>query len=200
MDNTGFALVSAGIAIVSGFISASLSTWLQGRAQVSTELREARTKLYPVLWRHTELVSRWPWTDATFADLERLHLTLRDWYYDGHGGLYLSENSRERYGDVQELLAAHVRGAEAASAQLPDSVYDAIATTCSSLRSALTEDLESRRQSSLWTAARRALLHRRQKRQARRRIKAAEASAGARPRLRVPVESADRATPPAASG
>ena len=199
MDKTTFALVSAAIAVGSGFISAALNSWLQGRAQVSTELREARTKLYPVVWEHTKLVSQWPWTDATFADLERLHLTLRSWYYDG-GGLYLSENSRGRYGDVQELIAAHVRGAETASAQLPDPVYEAIAKTCSSFRTALTEDLESRRQSSLWTALRRAWLHRREARKARRRIKAAEASATSHPRLRIPVESAGEATPPVASG
>jgi hypothetical protein len=199
VDKTTFALVSAGIAVASGFISAALNSWLQGRAQVSTELREARTKLYPVVWKHTNVVSRWPWTAATFADLERLHLTLRDWYYDD-GGLYLSENSRARYGEVQELIAAHVRGAETVSAQLPDRVYEAIEKTCSSFRTALTEDLESRRQSSLWTAARRAWLHNRQKRKARRRIKAAEASAGSRPRLRVSVESTDEPAPPVASG
>jgi hypothetical protein len=200
VDKTTFALASAGIAVDSGFISAALNSWLQGRAQVSTELRESRTKLYPVVWEHTKLVSQWPWTDATFADLERLHLTLRGWYYDEGGGLYLSENSRGRYGDVQALIAAHVRAAETASAQLPDAVYEAIANTCSSFRTALTEDLESRRQSSLWTAARRAWLHRRQARKARRRIKAAEASAGSRPRLRIPLEPTDEATPPVASG
>ena len=82
MDKTTFALVSAGIAVASGFISAALNSWLQGRAEVSSELREARTKLYRVVWKHTEVVSQWPWTAATFADLERLHLTLRDWYYE----------------------------------------------------------------------------------------------------------------------
>jgi hypothetical protein len=199
VDKTTFALVSAGIAVASGFISAALNSWLQGRAEVSSELREARTKLYPVVWKHTNVVSQWPWTAATFADLERLQLTLRDWYYGG-GGLYLSESSRARYGEVQELIAAHVRGAETASAQLPDPVYEAIEKTCSSFRTALTEDLESRRQSSLWTAARRAWLHDRQKRKARRRIKAAEASAGSRPRLRISVESSDEAAPPVASG
>jgi hypothetical protein len=199
VDKTTFALASAGIAVASGFISAALNSWLQGRAEVSSELREARTKLYRVVWKHTEVVSQWPWTAATFADLERLHLTLRDWYYGG-GGLYLSENSRARYGEVQELIAAHVRGAEPASAQLPDPVYEAIEKTCSSFRTALTEDLESRRQSSLWTAARRAWLHSRQKRKARRRIKAADALAGSRPRLRVPVESTDEPAPPVASG
>jgi hypothetical protein len=60
MDKTVFALVSAGIALVSGFVSASLNSWLQGRAQVSEELREARAKAYPNIWKLTIDFSVWP--------------------------------------------------------------------------------------------------------------------------------------------
>jgi hypothetical protein len=90
-----------------------------------------------------------------------LHYKLREWYYDV-GGLYLSENARARYGDMQELLDVYL------APRSPDddtpvpqpssgkawehSPYKALMESCSAFRTALTEDLATRRSRSiLWT-------------------------------------------------
>jgi hypothetical protein len=174
------ALVTAAAALVSGLVTAAVTGWLAGRAKVAEELREARLRIYPPLWKRTSTLSRWPRTDLTWAGLERLHFDLRHWYYDT-GGLYLSENARARYGELQELMAAQLdsslpqRGDE-----LPASAYDPLMHSASSFRTALTEDLESRRQRSLWWTLSRARIHRTQQRDARRRLAATTAGATGR--------------------
>jgi hypothetical protein len=164
-------LTVAAIGIVSAWIGAVINGSLATRAKVNEELREARLKVYPPLWELTSQFSRWPRTPTTYGDLVTAHRDLRNWYYTA-GGLYLSENARDRYGEVQELVAAHLRkrSPERNDKKLPDPVYDDLMKTCSSLRTALTEDLESRRQRSIWWVASKALLHRKQHRQAARRI------------------------------
>jgi hypothetical protein len=196
-DHLVFVLVSAAIALASGLISAAVNSWLTGRAKVSEELREKRLEVYPALWKRTMTFSLWPWTDATQADLERFHTDLRGWYYSV-GGLYLSDNARARYGELQELVAAILEQPSKPDVQLADGVYDALAKTCSGFRTALTEDLESRRQNSLPTAIRRALLHRRQRRAAQARIR--EASTGEPGhRIRVDADVSEAAPTPAAT-
>jgi hypothetical protein len=164
-------LTVAAVGIASAGIGAIINGSLATRAKVNEELREARLKVYPPLWKLTSQFSQWPRTPTTYGDLFTAHSALRDWYYTV-GGLYLSENARERYGDVQKLVAAHLtkRSPERNDERLPDLVYDDLRKTCSSLRTALTEDLESRRQRAIWWAASKALLHRRQRREAARMI------------------------------
>jgi hypothetical protein len=169
------ALVTALAALISGLVTAAVTGWLAGREKVADELREIRLRIYPPLWKRTSTLSRWPRTDVTWAGLERFHLDLRRWYYDT-GGLYLSENARARYGDVQELVAAHLDdNLRDPDGELPASVYDALMHSASSFRTALTEDLESRRQRSLWWTLSRARVHHAQKHDARRRLAAAAA-------------------------
>ncbi len=191
MDRTAYLLITAGVALASGLISAAVNSWLAGRAQVSEELREARLKAYPSVWQLTGGVSTWPWTDATWADVERLHLDFRAWYYV-RGGIFLSDNSRARYGELQELIEAHLEEPADRSAQLPGPVYQSLAGAGSAFRTALTEDLESRRQRSPFTRVALAVRHRRAQREAERRLKAAPSTRGHSLR----VDSATTWTPP----
>src|SRR5437762_2234740 len=91
-------LILAGIALGSSIITAEVNSWLGGRAHTSEELRESRLKAYPSAWLLTAGFSRWPRTTATYADIEGSHRQLRAWYFQD-GGLFMSENSRARYGD-----------------------------------------------------------------------------------------------------
>jgi hypothetical protein len=86
--------------------------------------------------------------------------------------MFLSERSRDRYGDVQELIGAYLESHRdgGLSARVEPDDYDAIATTCSAFRTALTEDLATRRQRSLLLAIRSRRWHRSRKRQAKRLI------------------------------
>jgi hypothetical protein len=115
----------------------------------------------------------------TYTDLEEFHRWFRSWYYEA-GGLHLSENSRARYGEVQELMAAHLRVPEGqampaqSSGPLPDDVYGGLMEACSALRTALTEDLESRRQRSVLHSISLAARHRKQRRGAAKRLTKAQ--------------------------
>jgi hypothetical protein len=180
-------LVVAGAALVTGLISSLVTSWLAGREKANEDLREKRVDAYPQIWRLTGVVSIWPRTGATWGDLEELHLRLRRWYYTT-GGLYLSEHARERYGDVQDVIAAHLRQRGGTGEPLPDSpVYDDVQTTCSAFRTSLTEDLETRRSRSLLRTIGTGRFHRRKAREASRRLQRIGAPKADRV-LRCPVD------------
>jgi hypothetical protein len=196
------ALITATAALVSGLVTAAVTGWLAGRAKVSEELRELRLSHYPPVWKRTSMLSRWPQTDATYTDLERLHVDLRRWYY-GLGGVVLSENARARYGELQALVGTHLeRDGAPPGEELRHETYPGLMTVASAFRTALTEDLESRRQRSLWWTIGRTREHRRQERKAGKFQQAAEAGTDRR-RTRYELIAADRhldePTPPAPS-
>lgn len=162
-------LVSALIGLVVGIVGTYVKTLLDNRAAVGEELRGARLVPYKELWKSTVLLSVWPRWPLTRGELQDLHVRLRGWYYET-GGLYLSETARARYGDVQGLIAAVLRSPAGDGDRIADGDYDDLMDTCSALRTAMTEDLESRRQRSLWTTLRRGRAHEAQERAAQERI------------------------------
>ena len=178
MSALAVTLISAGAALGASIVTASVNSWLTTRAKVGEELRDQRLKIYPGIWERTKLFSRWPRTEATYEDLRRLHRHLREWYYET-GGLYMSENCRARYGEMQELFAAQLSDGPAPTARIGPTEYDDLMEICSAFRTALNEDLESRRQGSLLWSVRKGLLHRRQKRAAKQRVAAAASRRGA---------------------
>jgi hypothetical protein len=138
---------------------------------VSEELRDQRLKAYPDVWERTGRFARWPRNTVTYGALDEFHRGLRTWYFQV-GGLYMSENARRRYGRMQELVAAHCTEAES-DASLPPEAYADVMESCSEFRTALTEDLESRRQGSVVYAVQKAREHRRQDASARSRLRRA---------------------------
>jgi hypothetical protein len=170
-DPAVLALIGIAGTILGAVVNGALAT----RAKVNEEMRELRLASYPLLWQLSSRFSRWPRVTNSYAELGELHAWFRSWYYEA-GGLHLSENSRARYGDVQELLAAHLGAAEGhelpgqSAGAIPDGVYTSLMDACSALRTALTEDLESRRQRSLLVGIYLANRHRKQKREAAKRL------------------------------
>lgn len=161
--------------LTAGFL-ALLNAWISARAGVDEILRSQRLALYPKLWSTTAAISRWPRVDVTRGSLDELHLALRSWYY-AKGGLFLSESARARYGDVQELidtLLTHT--GDPADFLVPDE-YTALMQTASALRTALTQDLDTRRRKSFLENRRRARWHRNAAQQAQVRIARAKTSA-----------------------
>ncbi len=195
---TTVALISAAAALGGGAITATINGWLGGREKVVEGLRTLRLHVYPSVWRRTSVLSRWPHTNVSYAGLERLHLDLRTWYYNV-GGLYLSENARARYGDLQELLAAHLRSVQGQpAAAISPATYADLSQVASVFRSALTEDLDSRRQRSILLTLRRSRSHRRQARDARTRLRAATAAASGAGDVPYTLQAEDeRLQPPA---
>ena len=81
-----------------------------------------------------------------------LQRDLRRWYFDVGGGLYMSENARDRYGQLQALLAAVIANypkLQNDRGQPSDGTSLDLQESCSALRTALTEDLETRAQRSV---------------------------------------------------
>jgi hypothetical protein len=178
------AIVTATAALVSALVTGAVNSWLARRAKVAEELRVLRLTHYPPVWRRTSVFSRWPRTDANYGDLEQLHFDLRRWYY-GLGGLVLSENSRARYEELQKVVNMHLAHDAAARQQpLPDAAYTDLMTVASSFRSGLTEDVESRRQRSIWWRYKRSRDHHHQAAEAKKMLTSI-ANAGAAPEIKV---------------
>jgi hypothetical protein len=141
-----------------GAIVAALAAWLGkvwadrlSQAQkfigeIDLDLRKRRIEVYESLWKSTALLPKWPRAESvTYADLAALSQQLREWYY-GSGGMYLSKTSRdEGYGPLQGAITS-VLG-EGKIGVLSPADYEAVRKKCSALRTMLTEDIETRRES-----------------------------------------------------
>ena len=111
---------------------------------VDTDLRAKRIPLYAELWEKTGLLPRWPWnTELEYQELQQLTRDFRDWYFK-RGGMYLSENARDAYFEVQKCINAILEKNQAGRVSRDD--YEAVREKCSALRTELTGDLLTRRE------------------------------------------------------
>jgi hypothetical protein len=113
------------------------------RQKLDEALRSERLVQYKKLWLITGRLPQWPRAALVQGDLVAMSEALRDWYFQD-GGIYLSTKSRTLYTGVQESIATAGAGRDAGAA-VDDPDYDRIRAACSALRSALTNDLASRR-------------------------------------------------------
>jgi len=160
IPEVAIAVVTAVIGLLAAGILTLINNSINVRAGVDVELRKLRLENYPDLWRATGVTSRWPRTPVDRTTLADLHQTLRCWYYEKGGGIYLSEQARARYGDVQKLIAALLSATDADKNEvLSDDSYADLMETTSALRTGLTQDLDTRRRRSMWDNRRRARWH-----------------------------------------
>lgn len=141
-------IVTAVVGIIVGAAGAYVQIALSARARAGEDLRERRLEVYPVIWQETATISSFPRVQLRWSDLKELHLLCRRWYYT-QGGLLLSERSRERYGDLQRLLGARLSVAAQLSDRVPRDAYIDLEKAGSAFRTALAEDLATRRQRSV---------------------------------------------------
>ena len=143
MENISTIIISALVGAVVSFIGAVIKNVLDMRSKINESLRDSRISVYKALWKHTELLPEWPRaTDVTYEKLSELSKCLRDWYFS-EGGIYLSKQSREAYGDLQRKLDGVVK--QNSSGKVSDIDYEVIRGLCHDLRTELTKDLVSRR-------------------------------------------------------
>ena len=134
-------LVGGGVA----FVGAVVRETFAARRKLDQSLRDERIRLYKLLWQTTGLLPLWARDPVTYADLVHMGRELRDWYFE-EGGIYLSRQSRARYGELQEGVAAVLATRRARPADPVDADdYEDVRSTCSALRISLTKDLSSRR-------------------------------------------------------
>lgn len=115
-------VVAAVVGILVGAAGAYVQTALSSRAKAGEELRERRLEVYPAIWQETATISSFPRVQLRWSNIKALHLLCRTWYYT-QGGLFLSERSRARYGDLQRLMSAHLCATAELSDRVPLKVY-----------------------------------------------------------------------------
>ncbi len=123
------------------------------------DMRKRRLEAYPKLWKLTELLPKWPRnTTLTFEELENLQHDLMHWYFNV-GGFLLSRSTFDTaYRPLQDKLAEISRLDRTVSIS-PDGdqsngardLYEEVRVACSMLRSALTRDVQSRREVPFWS-------------------------------------------------
>ncbi len=111
--------------------------------QPSIELLHERISTSKELWRLTKLLPKWPRAnDVGYEDLRKLSQSLRDWYFNAGGGMFLSRAAHTAYAALQDSLTAIL--VEQPSGIISDEHYEAVRELCSALRSRLTRDVGSR--------------------------------------------------------
>jgi hypothetical protein len=117
---------------------------------VDKDLRNLRIQSYSNLWRRTRALPRWPIDESfTYARLRGYAENLRDWYFgegtEAPGGMLMTDDAALAYRTLQTKIATGLASAEPARTLDPGD-YAAIRELCSALRTELTRDLLSRRE------------------------------------------------------
>nr|WP_315245428.1 hypothetical protein [uncultured Albidiferax sp.] len=117
---------------------------------VDSELRSMRITSYSDLWKQTRVLPKWP-RDPTVdcQSLTDLSTGLRGWYFGGKdavpGGMLLTVDAMNAYKALQSQIA-EVVSAHASDPMLAPGDYEAVRACASTLRTELTKDLLSRRE------------------------------------------------------
>lgn len=117
---------------------------------VDTELRSLRIKSYSELWRTTRALPKWPVDESfTYANLRSYSENLRSWYFGNDkeppGGMLLTEDAAQSYRNLQSKIADALNASDPAE-RLAPAEYEVIRELGSTMRTELTRDLLSRRE------------------------------------------------------
>lgn len=142
------------VSIVSGLVGASITylfAILKLRKELEikydTDLREKRIPQYLELWKLLEALAKYARPkQLTIDDLHKLTASLRQWYFE-KGGLFLSDRSRDTYFGLQEAIKEILSGRthQAPESEIDESTYETLRAKGSTLRTALTRDVGTRK-------------------------------------------------------
>lgn len=144
-------LLTALVAAAGGIIGGIIVTYLKFRKDLESkydiELRASRIVEYRSLWKCTGRFPKYGRPEkVTFETVQTMIGELRDWYFNG-GGLFLTDDGRDAYFALQELLKTTVEDAKLpAQSDLPPAIYEAIRECGSSLRTKLVRDVGTRKE------------------------------------------------------
>lgn len=136
--------VSAAVQELSPTSSADAASGSSAHYIGTTEvLHRERIAAYRPLWELTRVLPKWPKAEnVQYGDLHNLSEALRDWYFVGGGGLFLSRNAHSSYAAIQNALTAILT--ENPSGPIFAEHYDAVRELCSALRTCLAADIGAR--------------------------------------------------------
>jgi hypothetical protein len=102
-----------------------------------------RISAYRRLWELTRILPKWPRaSNVPYSDLRAFSAALRDWYFIGGGGIFLSRPAHGTYSSVQNTLQAIL--IKRVSGPIATDHYDEVREVCSALRSQLAKDIGAR--------------------------------------------------------
>jgi hypothetical protein len=102
-----------------------------------------RIAAYRGLWALTRILPKWPRANnVPYSKLRAFSAALRDWYFLGGGGMFLSRSAHGAYSSVQNTLQAIL--CQRVSGTVAASHYDEVREVCSALRSQLAKDIGAR--------------------------------------------------------
>ena len=102
-----------------------------------------RISAYRRLWELTRILPKWPRaSNVPYSDLRAFSAALRDWYFIGGGGIFLSRPAHGTYSSVQNTLQAIL--SKRVSGPIAADHYDEVREVCSTLRSQLAKDIGAR--------------------------------------------------------
>ncbi len=102
-----------------------------------------RIAAYRTLWALTRLLPKWPRAgNVSYSKLRTFSAALRDWYFLGGGGIFLSRPAHGAYSSVQNTLQAIL--GDRVSGLIAEEHYDEVREVCSTLRSQLAKDIGAR--------------------------------------------------------
>ena len=146
-------VIAAIVGAAGGLISGAVAAWATIKAKrldrvveevklwvsaYDTKLLDQRLTDYRKLWRLTESTSRRRISKLDPSKASTLAETLTDWYYR-EGGIVLSEEARDKFFSARSVLESAVRE------ELGAKWHAEVVYRFSSLRTALCEDMNSRR-------------------------------------------------------
>ena len=107
------------------------------------EFQYERITAYKGLWGLTQLLPKWPRSrDVSYKNLREFSGSLRQWYFNEGGGMFLSRTAHTSYAALQDSLTAIL--SEQPSGNIADEHYNAVRELCSALRTSLARDVGSR--------------------------------------------------------
>jgi hypothetical protein len=138
-------VLGAGLGLVTGALLALLASRKRLEVEYDIELRKHRIEAYQALWKILEPLAYYsPPSAVTYAVARDLAQALRSWYFEV-GGLFLSEESREAYFDLQKGLGGVIKEPlDDAHVPLGPRRFERLRAIASKLRTASTQDVATR--------------------------------------------------------
>ena len=142
------------ITLVAGGLVGMMATYVSAKqkfredlqAKYDETLHNTRIDTYQKLWSQLQVLAKYARPEVvTPKRLNQLAGELRKWYFET-GGLFLTDSSRFAYEAVQKAIVAELEKNEAADKELDGPALETIWKIGSNLRTALSNDLRSRRQ------------------------------------------------------
>jgi hypothetical protein len=138
-------VLGAALGLVTGALLALLASRQRLEVEYDIDLRKHRIEAYQALWKILEPLAYYsPPSAVTYAVARDLSQALRSWYFEV-GGLFLSEESREAYFDLQKGLGFVVKEPlDVGHLPLGPQRFERLRAIASKLRTASTQDVATR--------------------------------------------------------